>query len=154
MKLSLLRGPSGTGKSSIATHLSRRHCHGDSHDVAVFESDQFFTDLDGTYRFNISKLKTAHQWSQLQVERAMLHSTQLVIVSNTFIAFWEMERYMELAEEYKYEVQIIRTPGPWIAETLFQRNKHSVPLDVLKRHISSYQPHDSEAEWSDLSIFK
>jgi hypothetical protein len=119
-----------------------------------YESDQFFTGLDGIYRFNISKLKVAHQWCQLETERAMLLQVPLVIVSNTFIAHWEMERYLELAEEYRYAVEIVRSPGPWSAELSAKRNKHSVPLDVLKRHVNGYQPHPDETEWSDLSIFK
>lgn len=153
MKLYLLRGPSGTGKSTVARHLiahnTRDHCWSCRH----FESDMFFTGDDGIYRFNITKLKTAHQWCQLETERAMLLQVPLVIVSNTFIAYWEMERYLELAEEYRYAVQVVRSPGPWSVESSASRNKHNVPLDVLKRHINGYQPHHEETEWSDLSIF-
>lgn len=157
MKLILLRGPSGTGKSTIASFLERTSSAQNSHIreyAARFESDQFFTGEDRVYRFNIGKLKVAHQWCQLATERAMFLQTPLVIVSNTFISHWEMERYLELAEEYRYEVQIIRSPGPWSPELSARRNKHNVPLDVLKRHVNSYQPHPDETEWSDLSIFK
>jgi predicted kinase len=155
MKLTLLRGPSGTGKSSIARALIEKHNASSEEGVPVwYATDQFFTGLDNIYRFSLGKLKVAHQWCQLETERAMLLQVPLVIVSNTFIAHWEMERYLELAEEYKYEVQIIRTPGPWDIDTLFRRNKHSVPLDVIKRHINGYQSHASETEWTDFSIFK
>lgn len=150
MKLILLRGPSGTGKSTIARHLSAPHA-----DQAAFhETDQFFVDEHGVYHFAVSKLKAAHEWNQLQVERSMQQSKELVIVANTFIAHWEMERYLELAEEYHYKVELIRTPGPWDPAILQKRNKHSVPLDVLRRHINGYQPHEDEYVWSDMSIFK
>jgi MoxR-like ATPase len=97
MKLCLLRGPSGTGKSTIARHLIEKHNASDAIGLpGWYESDQFFTGLDGIYRFTISKLKVAHQWCQLETERAMLLQVPLVIVSNTFIAHWEMERYLNL----------------------------------------------------------
>lgn len=154
MKLCLIRGPSGTGKSTIAREIHGRESNRCGK-VYHYESDQFFVDEHtGTYRFNVAKLSAAHKWNQLQVERAMLHESPIIIVSNTFIAHWEMEHYMELAEEYRYEVQIIRSPGPWSVENSAMRNKHSVPLDVLKRHINSYQPHDTETEWTDMSIFQ
>lgn len=145
-KLIILRGPSGTGKSTISSAIA-------SMTTPVFETDRFFT-YNHVYKFDISKLKNAHQWNQLEVERQMFHDVSLVIVANTFIAHWEMERYLELAEEYEYEVEIIKTPGPWDANVLFERNKHSVPLDVIERHINGYQPHPNETEWSDLSVFE
>jgi predicted kinase len=150
-KLILLRGPSGSGKSTISDHLRFKN---DWTKSVVHEADNFFMDGLGFYHFDMTKLKSAHQWNQLQVEREMLHGVGLVICANTFIAYWEMERYFELAEEYNYEIEIIRTPGPWDAEVLFERNKHNVPLDVIKRHISGYKPHLDETEWSNLSIFK
>ena len=150
MRLILLRGPSGTGKSTIARRLADLA----TTDSAFHETDQFFVDEDGDYHFTVSKLGQAHNWNQLQVERSMSHGIPLVIVANTFIAHWEMERYLELAEEYNYEVEIIRTPGPWESDVLFKRNKHNVPLEVVKRHIRFYQPHTEEIVWSDMSIFK
>lgn len=118
------------------------------------ETDQFFTDTTGKYHFTIAKLSAAHKWNQLQTERSMLHEVPLVIVANTFVALWEMEKYLELAAEYNYEVEIIKTPGPWDPNVLFTRNNHNVPLDVIKRHVNSYQPHEKDAEWTDMSIFQ
>jgi predicted kinase len=155
-RLILLRGPSGTGKSTIAKHLVYKFNTNPNTPEGIpgwVESDQFFTDLNGKYHFNIAKLKSAHQWAQLQVERHFLTGVPLVVVSNTFISHWEMESYLELAEEYDYEVVLIRSPGPWKAEVSFKRNKHNVPLDVINRHIRGYRPHPDETEWTDMSIF-
>jgi len=75
------------------------------------------------------------------------------IVANTNMSLREIEPYIELADQYNYETEIWRTPGPWDPEILFQRNVHNVPLEVLKRQIARYQPHAEEKEWSDLTIF-
>ena len=154
MKLILVRGASGTGKSTISASIILRASQNGDKLCAFHETDQFFVDEKGEYHFSVSKLGCAHNWNQLQVERSMLHRKEIVVVANTFCALWEMEKYFELAEEYQYDVEIIRTPGPWEPDTLFRRNKHSVPLDVIKRHINGYQPHDKEIVWSDMSIFE
>lgn len=144
MKLFLIRGPSGTGKSTIGKYIAGPL-------LPVFETDQFFT-YNGAYKFDVSKLKIAHRWSQLQVERQMFHGKD-VVCANTFIAIWEMEHYLELAEEYKYEVEVIRSPRPWEPDVLFRRNKHNVPMDVIYRHINGYVVYPQETEWTDMSIF-
>jgi predicted kinase len=167
-RLVIIRGPSGTGKSTIAAAVVRNAevdkankwnpaIYGEklcSLRTSFHETDQFFTDSNGVYYFHLDKLKRAHNWNQLQVERSMLHCTEVVIVANTFIALWEMEHYLELAEIYDYDVEIIRTPGPWDADVLFERNAHDVPLDVIRRHIAQYAPTEEETEWTDLSIFQ
>ncbi len=156
-KLILLRGPSGTGKSTIADYLRLEHnlCSFNDGELSAFhETDQFWVDNLGVYHFQLTKLKDAHKWNQLQTERSMLHGVPLVIVANTFIAHWEMNAYFALAQEYNYRVELIRTPGPWEPDILYNRNKHSVPLDVLRRHVNEYQPYRDEIEWTDMSIFK
>jgi predicted kinase len=166
-KLVIIRGPSGSGKSTISKNLSEnidRDYYGDIMGMPYYpqsvyhEADQFFTDNQGGYHFDVNKLKVAHQWNQLQVERSMLQSVPLVIVSNTSIQHWETRLeytipYIDMALDYEYELEIIRTPGPWDADTLFKRNKHNVPLEIIKKHINNYQAHPDETEWFDLNIF-
>lgn len=107
---------------------------------------------DGEYKFSLDMLSAAHQWNRMQVERSIFHRIDTIIVANTFISHWEMKDYLEMGHD-EYEVQIIRTPGPWDAEVSFKRNKHNVPLEVLQRHISKYKIHDDESEWEDMTIF-
>jgi len=144
MKLILLRGPSGTGKSTIANTLSAS-CH---------ETDNFFVNEKGVYSFEASLITRAHKWNQQEVRKKMLCKAPLVIVSNTFIKHWEMSPYLNLAKELGYDVKIIRTPGPWQADVLFKRNKHNVPFHVIQRQINSFQPHKDEYVWEDMSVFK
>jgi len=148
MKLILLRGPSGSGKSTIARHLGQR----DGVRSSVHETDQYFMTQDG-YSFDPKKLPRAHAWNQEQVRTQMENGVPLVIVSNTFIKHWEMEPYFKLAGELGYKTEMICTPRPWNANVLLGRNKHNVPLSVIERHISDYQPHLDEHEWTNTSIF-
>ena len=99
--LILLRGLPGSGKSTLAKMMS------DSH----YEADTYFTNDEGEYHFDGSKLKLAHQWCQDQVHQAMIRNhvnygldDSVIVVSNTFTQEWEMEPYYELAKEYGYKV--------------------------------------------------
>lgn len=152
-KLILIRGPSGSGKSTIARSLKENFSGRSSH----HETDAFFSQ-SGTYIFDATKLKDAHTWNRCMVRRAIVEAAQpwednLIVVSNTFITHWEMGHYIEIANDFEYDLRMIRTPQPWDVNVLFKRNKHGVPLSTIERQISKYQPHEKDEEWNDLSIF-
>jgi ABC-type glutathione transport system ATPase component len=96
--LFLLRGVSGSGKSTIAKHLvgAKEYCHK--------EADMYFVDRDGNYNFNPSQIGAAHEWCKDEVEFLMDYEHPVVVVSNTFTQEWELKRYYELAEKYGYNV--------------------------------------------------
>jgi len=156
-KLIIVRGISGSGKSTIARHLaseSQSFWETGRHGLPWFEADEFFIRSSGSkYKFDSSKLSQAHHLCQLKVEHLMFHDVPCVVVSNTSTRIKEMQPYLDLADQYGYEVQIIRSPGPWDPELLHQRNTHSVPLDTLRKQIARYAPHPDEVEWTDMSIF-
>jgi hypothetical protein len=57
----------------------------------------------------------------------MANDTHIVIVSNTFTQEWEMERYLELAKYYDYQVYSL------IVENRHGGvNTHGVPEDKLE----------------------
>jgi septin family protein len=141
MKLTILRGPSGTGKTTIAKAIGG----------LFFEADMYFS-LGREYSFDPAKLGAAHKWCQESVANAMAGNRD-VIVSNTSTSMWEMKPYLAMAVMFDAELEIIRTPGPWDAEVLANRNSHNVPLNTIKKQISRYVEHESEKEWTDMSIF-
>jgi predicted kinase len=149
--LILLRGPSGSGKSTIANHL----LVSDFSDLEVswHEADHFFGRGDD-YKFDASKLSEAHSTCQSDVRKCMEHGYDRIIVSNTSMARWEMNPYLQLAREHAYNVVVLRTPGPWDAEILQARNVHGVPLKTLTKQIAKYQPHEDEQEWTNMAIFE
>jgi hypothetical protein len=82
---------------------------------------------DGEYKFDVSKIKLAHNWCKLRVEHSMEDDFQKIAVSNTFTQEWEMEAYYKMAKQYGYTVfsVIIENRHGGV-------NEHGVPEDKLK----------------------
>jgi len=126
-ELYLIRGCPGSGKSTLAESLGGTH----------LEADMYFME-DGGYKFDITRLKDAHQWCQDSVEEAMTWDenpeieflsagVSKIVVSNTFTQEWEMKPYFELAEKYGYRVYSL------ICENRHGGvNEHGVPEDKLE----------------------
>ena len=108
----------------------------------------------GEYRFDINQLGNAHKWNQLQVKRSLFHSVDRIIISNTSIKRKDVNEYLNLLDGPEYEVQIIRTPGPWHVDASNRRNTHNVPIAILENQILNYVKHPLESEWTEMSIFK
>jgi broad-specificity NMP kinase len=120
--LILLRGLPGSGKSTLAKMLV-----GDK-DYRHKESDMYFVDSEGNYKFRQSDLPKAHIWCQDEVEFLMKYEHSPIVVSNTFTQEWEMEAYNLLAETYGYRVSSI------IVENRHGGvNEHGVPDDKLEQ---------------------
>nr|WP_194704555.1 ATP-binding protein [Vibrio sp. S11_S32] len=97
--LTLVRGLPGSGKSTLAAQLAQQT--GAIH----LETDMYFVNAKGHYRFDAKKLSDAHEWCQQQTRQ---HLTQgfSVIVSNTFVCLWEMKVYQELAQQLNITIEI------------------------------------------------
>lgn len=91
--LYLIRGLPGSGKSSFALELWKT----DFVDV-FYEADQYFTIETGEYRFDTTKIASAHEWCQRKVRQALLNGSN-VAVSNTSTTEKEVEVYRKMAED-------------------------------------------------------
>jgi len=145
----LIRGPSGTGKSTLSQTLGGE----------VFSTDDYFGEGE-EYRKNFSpaKLPEAHQWNQDRVSNAMQKGVSPIIVDNTMTQAWEARAYVENADKFGYQTMIQEPQsGIWqdikdmmnrkdqagldsAASELAQRNKHGVPQDVIKNMFHKWEP--------------
>ena len=115
--LYLLSGLPGCGKSSLAKSLMNAQ-------TGHVEADMFFMQ-DGEYKFDGSKIKLAHEWCQDRV-RKIMELGMSVAVANTFTQEWEMEPYLEMAEEFGYRVNSLIVENRHGNESI-----HGVPAQAM-----------------------
>ena len=122
--LILLRGVSGSGKSTIAPMFEN---------AVLVSTDDFFLDEYGDYVFDANSLVINHQKCQLAVNMMMKDEEELIVVHNTFTTDWEMDAYFDLARKHGYAVHTIIVENRHGSE-----NVHDVPQDVVKAQIERF----------------
>jgi len=140
--LFLIRGISGSGKSTAANLLSENGRY------PVLSADMYFEDSDGNYNWNPSKLKDAHAWCKEEARKWMNRGFEAmtckfpiadspsykIFVANTFTQEWEMEEYFKLAEQYGYQVVSL------IVENRHgNKNIHNVPDEKVQQMKERFQ---------------
>ena len=122
--LYIIRGVPGSGKTTMAKKMIQAgmaEIHA--------EADMFMVDSHGDYEFNAASLKDCHQSCKNLVDAAMQVGKDIV-VSNTFTRKWEIQDYIDMAEDNGYGVTVIVCQGEY-------ENEHNVPdskvVDMLNR---------------------
>jgi predicted kinase len=124
--LYIIRGASGSGKSTIAGYLINAL----DNSISISADDYF--DTDSGYKFDSIKLPAAHSYSQGCVTSAMHQGYNNIIVHNTFTRQWELQPYRDLAAQYGYTVFEI------ICNNKFQ-NVHNVPADAVNKQRERFE---------------
>jgi len=131
--LVILRGCSGSGKSSYATkHFPT---------APVCSADHFFMQK-GKYRFNPKLLGVAHGASKIKCGKLLKDGKPLVVVDNTHTRLSEMKPYLDLAEHHDYEVKVIRIIcDPVVAAG---RTIHKTPPEIVLKQSARFEDYPSE----------
>lgn len=128
MKVVIMQGVSGSGKSTIAEQLMVA-CY----DARCVSADLYFMQ-DGEYKFDQSLLGEAHKTCLRNFLETVTADPselpELLIVDNTNTQLWEMAPYIHAAAAYGHEVEVIRCVCP--VEKAAGRNLHGVPEKAVQ----------------------
>jgi len=128
MKIILVRGVPGSGKSTFAKNMFP--------DLKVVEADDYFYDANGVYTFNPKEIKNAHEDCLMRAEEELKKGNS-VVVANTFTQLWEMDAYLNLAYRYDAEHVVYRLDGGF-------ENVHGVPAEKVKQMKDRFQDYPGE----------
>jgi len=151
-KLYILRGLSGSGKSTYArgrwpdmqADRFRRDCGVPSFPVCV-SIDHEFMDEAGEYEWDIKQLAPKIASANIRLVRLLRDGVETVIVDNTHSRLWEYHLALDLAYAFGYEDVIISLyDGGCTDEELFERCVHNVPLEIIAGQRERWEPHPDE----------
>ena len=132
-KLVILRGLPGSGKTTLAKHITRQH-------GVVYSSDDYFME-NGVYKFQAKKLKDSHLWNQDRTRVAMENGERLIVIDNTNVRKWEAKQYVKLGIEHGYKIIFKEVDTPWRFDVveLVRRDTNGVPRAIIARMLEQWE---------------
>jgi NEDD4-binding protein 2 len=130
-KVYIMRGLPGCGKTTRAKELVEKG--------VILSTDDFFM-IGEQYHFDPLLILDAHQWNQKRFRGALELGISPIVVDNTNILHVHMDPYIDLAQQYGYDIEVVPISTNMSDEQLAIRNVHGVPLNVIRRMRELYQP--------------
>lgn len=137
MKLILIRGLPGSGKSKLAETIKWLGFYAETANIGDhwyhFEADMYHI-KNGVYDWKPENVVAAHAWCRGEADCALSQGGN-VIVANTFTRLWEMNPYIEMAKKYKAELTVLTVEGN-------HGNVHDVPDEVIEKMRKRWEKYD------------
>ena len=132
--LYLIRGIPGSGKTTLAKSIAFAASYpGVVEQVPHFAADQYFVNPETKeYKYDKSLISEAHSDCIRNTYAAMLDKHPIIIVSNCFVKYWELEPYYMIANKTGYHVIEIICRGNF-------KSIHDVPQATITRMKKDFQ---------------
>lgn len=148
MRVMILRGASGSGKSTYAKGIAAT-AKDMGERCEVVSADSFFM-VGDFYQFDPAKLAEAHAQCLRKFVSLLILSAGIfadtIIVDNTNTTIVEMAPYYALASAYGAAlIEIVTLEAP--SEVCKMRNVHSVPDFAIERQLSNIERQDIPSFW-------
>jgi predicted kinase len=124
-----MRGPSGSGKS---TWVDEHYGNEDSN-AAILSVDDYFTDNDGTYSFDVTRLAEMHVRCFISFLRLVEMNHSLIVLDNINTRNWHYAHYVWIAAGHGYEVEVVEFRMDTLEKikVCLERNKHNIDFPTL-----------------------
>ena len=122
--LIIIRACSGAGKTTFAETIQLLN----PEEVVVCCADDYFTDADGKYNFDPTKLHAAHRECQLKALLAMERGMRVVIIANTNTKTKDFKAYEQYAVANSYQIHY-----PVLENRHGKIDVHGVGVDIRNR---------------------
>lgn len=126
MKLTVIRGVPGSGKSTYAKK---------NFSCLILEQDMFHMH-DGEYCWKADAMQNAVKWCQTTAYNALQFGMDVCVV-NTFVKKKYIDTYRQMAEELGATFEVIRMTSSY-------DNVHNVPENVLDNMSKSFEDWPNE----------
>jgi predicted ABC-type ATPase len=141
MRVIIVRGPSGSGKSSL---IQKRYPN-----AKVVSADHYFM-INGEYVFDPVALPLAHAQCFRLFLQLLVEKHPLVVVDNTATKTWEWENYALAAKLAEYKVllvEMIVQSVDWI-QRCASRNVHHVPLMTIAKQALDFETAGNQCQYT------
>lgn len=135
--LIICRGCAGSGKSTLAEKVVR--WANESNILSAYCSTDDFFYVNGEYKFDRRKLGEYHRCCREFCELNASHDVPIIIVDNTNTTYKEVKPYLEIANNYGYDVRFLESTERIPVELCISRNIHNVPADTVRQQYNRYQ---------------
>jgi predicted kinase len=137
MRVIIMRGLPGSGKTTYAQNNFPKAAH--------ISADQFFTQPDSSYQFDITKLPEAHRYCFKKFIEAVQRQEREIVVDNTSLTVWEIAPYILAGESYGYEVEIIAIQCK--PEIAFKRALHRPSKPSFDKMVKDFNEVKLPSHW-------